>query len=210
MRPLICQSPETGPRRRRAKRWASTHRPSYEHHDESMSFSISSWCAAGACARAHASANVLHEAQIIGRKVGTAERISAAATRVSAQLSRASAPDCLRSLVIWRPGERPHSRPSSLRSTCQSIVQGCCRSLNRTPFRLSSKPTDRDAGIYSIAAAEMSCSSKSCSQTHEATARLAALHASLSAHGRITPSLAWPNGSRQRDQRSGATSRGTG
>ncbi|MCI9870509.1 DEAD/DEAH box helicase [Arthrobacter humicola] len=147
-----------------------------------------SWCAAGACARAHGSTSVLHEAQIIGRKGGTAERISAAATRVSAQLSRERSrlPQIFEDLATWRAAaqqaefaaEHMPINPAGVLSESESnAIQALIQTY------------DTDAGIYNIVAAEMSCSSKLCSQTHEATARLAALHASLTAHGMNHPIL---------------------
>jgi hypothetical protein len=159
-----------------------------EHHDESMKLLDASWCAAGACARAHASVNILHEAQIIGHKVGTAERISAAATRVSAQLSRERSrlAQIFNDLATWRAAAQqaefaakhmPINRAVVLSESESNAIQTLIQSY------------DTDAGIGSFAVGELSCSSKSCSQTHEATARLAALHTSLSAHGTNHPIL---------------------
>jgi hypothetical protein len=159
-----------------------------EHHDESMKLLDPSWCEAGACAKAHGSTHILHEAQIIGRKSGTAELINAAATRVSTQLSleRSRLPQIFKDLATWRAAaqqaefaaEHMPINPAGVLSESESnTIQALIQTY------------DTDADIYNIVAAEMSCSSKLCSQTHEATARLAALHASLTAHGTNNPIL---------------------
>ncbi|WP_458779318.1 DEAD/DEAH box helicase [Arthrobacter sp. D3-16] len=159
-----------------------------EHHDESMKLLDPSWCAAGACAKAHASTRILHEAWIMGRKGGTAERISAAATRVSAQLSleRSRLPQIFKDLATWRAAaqqaefaaEHMPINPAGVLSESES---NAIQTLIQT--------YDTDAGTANVVAAAMSCSSKSCSQTHETSARLAALHASLTAHGTNHPIL---------------------
>lgn len=159
-----------------------------EHHDESMKLLDPSWCAAGGCAKAHASTNILHEAQIVGRQVGTAERISAAATRVSAQLSRERSrlPQIFSDLATWRAAAQRAEFAAEHMPINPAVVLSESES---NAIQTLIQTYDTDAGISNIVAAEMICSRKSCSQTHEATARLAALHTSLTAHGTNHPIL---------------------
>lgn len=149
-----------------------------EHHQESMKLLDPSWCAAGACVEAHKSAAILIQAQHIGRKSGTEERISAAAIRVSAQLSleRSRLPQIFEDLEVWRAAVRQAEFEAEHMTIGPAVVLSEPESRSMDALI---QTYDSDACVSNIVSAEESCRSESCSQAHEATARLAAFHASL-------------------------------
>ncbi len=151
-----------------------------EHHQESMKLLDPSWCAAAACGEAHKSTAILLQAQNVGRKNGTEERINAAAVRVSVQLARERCrlPQIFEDLAVWRAAARQAEFSAEHMTIGPAVVLS--ESESRTMDALI-QTYDSDAGDSDVVAAEESCRSHSCSKTHEATARLATLHASLTA-----------------------------